>query len=464
MMTIKGLRPQYKFDSPDKDVVLMENKPVRISVGQESCEGDGKAILHVGRKPRIKITMPLKNVDLWQLSSKVFNPEAHQGDATLELTDRNITLNNGHICDFGGGKWSIVSEENEFSIISWESLREPFTVLGNVKSRIDSLVFHLLNCPELSLPNSKESTGNGGWSAISIITLSWKDWIVEFKSIPKLDETIKQLRDNGGFGLTHVGAMRKKDNSTFKIEDIGQLRDGFSCFMDFVVGRSCWPCFCVGYQDGAKTYEDWGTTFSRWYSPMTWGTGDWKQSKASETLEVLFPLFMEFFNQEQTKGALSECISWYLSTTEPGRPHIDQALILLQAGIERMSYEYAVNQKKLIHKTGFKDLRASDRFRMLFSSLGIPLDIPIELSDLTNLAKQLNWEDVPHSLTEIRNAVVHPEHKRKGQIKDIYYDAWRVAIEYLELSILAFCGYTGQYYSRIKEQNINVPWKKELSS
>jgi hypothetical protein len=135
----------------------------------------------------------------------------------------------------------------------------------------------------------------------------------------------------------------------------------------------------------------------------------------------------------------------------------------MQAAIERLAYEFVVRDKLLLTKQGFKDLRASDKFRLLFSSVKIPLDIPAETLELTKLAKQFNWQDSPHALTEIRNSLIHPDHKRRGQLDDVYYEAWKLGLWNLELGILAVCGYSGTYSSRLKfklpGKVEDVPWE-----
>jgi hypothetical protein len=111
---------------------------------------------------------------------------------------------------------------------------------------------------------------------------------------------------------------------------------------------------------------------------------------------------------------------------------------------------------------GFKDLLASDKFRIIFSSLGIPLEIPKETPEIDKLAKNFNWLDAPHALTEIRNSLVHPEHKKRGQIDSAYYEAWNLGLWYLEMGLLAVCGYSGTYGNRLKQRYVgqveNVPW------
>ena len=174
---------------------------------------------------------------------------------------------------------------------------------------------------------------------------------------------------------------------------------------------------------------------------------------------------MRRWANEEWRETLHEVIYWYLNANEPARG-TDAGIILAQTAIERLSYEFAVKEKRLLAVDGFKDLRASDRFRLLFSSLGIPLDIPAATPKLQRLAcnSQLKWLDAPHALTEIRNSLVHPEHKRRDQFRSVYYEAWNLSLWYLEMTILAICGYSGTYSNRLKlhwvGQVEDVPWKK----
>jgi hypothetical protein len=95
--------------------------------------------------------------------------------------------------------------------------------------------------------------------------------------------------------------------------------------------------------------------------------------------------------------------------------------------------------------------------------LNIQLDIPPETPKLLALANKSNWLDAPRALTEIRNSLVHPDHKNYGQLDKTYYEAWHLGLWYLEMGILAACGYKGTYGNRLKKrrwvgQVENVPW------
>ncbi|MDQ3017740.1 MAG: hypothetical protein M3R25_13600, partial [Bacteroidota bacterium] len=101
---------------------------------------------------------------------------------------------------------------------------------------------------------------------------------------------------------------------------------------------------------------------------------------------------MKVWANDDWRGALREIIYWYLNANFPFRGN-EAGIILTQAAIERLSYEYAVKDKRLVTADGFKNLWASDKFRLLFSYLRIPLDIPLATSELKKLAQnqKMKW-------------------------------------------------------------------------
>jgi len=155
-------------------------------------------------------------------------------------------------------------------------------------------------------------------------------------------------------------------------------------------------------------------------------------------------------------------IYWYLNSNSSKRG-IDAGIILSQAAVERLSFEYAAKQKRLLEAEGFQNLRASDKFRLLFSSLDIPIQIPALMPELRKLAGQFNWLDAPHAITEVRNSLVHPDHKRSGHFGKAFFPAWNLGQWYLELALLRICDYSGTYGNRLAQQRWvgevePVPW------
>lgn len=70
--------------------------------------------------------------------------------------------------------------------------------------------------------------------------------------------------------------------------------------------------------------------------------------------------------------------------------------------------------------------------------------------------------DAPHAITDIRNSLVHPVSKK--DVRNCYIEAWKLSLWYLELSVLALCGYDGIYTCRLTATYVTdskkVPWEK----
>ena len=306
---------------------------------------------------------------------------------------------------------------------------------------------------------SSEPNGTVIETTIEHMDLLCDEWKIELKSLSSTQQSIKFLNENGGYRLTHIGGIQKLDGSSFTGDDINECLTALCYFLSFVKGGWCNPICPVGFDEtGHRVWELWSSPREAWHRPFSWF-----DTHSTEQLTVLFKGFMKMWANDDWRGALREIIYWYLNANFSSRG-IDAGIILTQAAIERLSYEYAVKDKRLVTADGFKNLWASDKFRLLFSSLRIPLDIPLATSKLKKLAQnqKMKWIDAPHALTEIRNSLIHPEHKKRGQFDSAYFDAWNLGLWYLEMGILAICGYNGTYGNRLnlrrEGQVENVPW------
>ena len=93
--------------------------------------------------------------------------------------------------------------------------------------------------------------------------------------------------------------------------------------------------------------------------------------------------------------------------------------------------------------------------------MNISLEIATELKHLEIESKQKKWIDAPHALVEIRNSLVHPDHKQSGGF-DIhtYSEAHTLTLWYIEVSILAICKFNNLYSNRVKNGLVEeVPYK-----
>lgn len=343
----------------------------------------------------------------------------------------------------------------------WRPNNEPIIGLGDRRTKIASIYFHLFNYKLImGTRQSNEKEGNSIY-VISHVDFKASGWNVELKSLKTSPRTCEALGETGGYGLTHVGCLRKEDGSSFDGKTAEEMLTALRFFLSFSKGMWCNPCPAVGFDDKEnRVWEAWSSPQGHWAEPSSWF-----DPHHCDQLVSLFPGFLAKWENKSWQEALREVIYWYLSSncSTLGRGiGIDAGIILTQAAIERLSFEYAVRYKRLIEAEGFKKLKASDKFRLLFSSLDIPIDIPASLPELQKLAKKFNSLDAPQTITEVRNTLVHPEHKRRGQFDKVFFPVWNLSQWYLELALLKICDYSGTYSNRLIQRYVGqvetVPW------
>lgn len=435
------LKPSYDFQQPNDSILLTQAK---ISVLIEGKVHKGDAKVHLDLLPDASI----------HIYTSLPHTLSNQIDDIKELTvvGKKLPVFSTKVSTSSGGKFDVV----------WCLRKEPITGLGDQSTSINSVVFHLFNYKGLfGARRSVESVGKAS-HAIQHVDIKANGWNIELKSLPTTSETLKTLGETGGYGLTHIGCLQKEDGSSFEGKTAEEMLAVLRFFLSFSKGMWCNPCLAVGFDNEEnRVWEAWDSPKGRWAKPSSWF-----DPYHCEQLISFFPGFMDRWKNEEWREALQEVIYWYLSSncSTLGRDiGIDAGIILTQAAIERLSFEYAVRHKKLIEVNGFKNLRASDKFRLLLSSLGISIGIPSQTPELQKLAKKFNWPDAPHALTEVRNSLVHPEHKYRSQFGSAFYEAWNLGLWYLELSILRICGYSGSYSNRLVSNKWvgtveNVPW------
>jgi len=434
---INRFEPAFDFTACGSSV-LLHRGPAEITIDGNTYTGDGEVRLDL---------VPTAGVHFYG----AFQGVLPSTKITLfRVNERNIE---GFWVNIGGDVVALRTT------VKWCPTSEPIIGIGIDSTQMTRVVFHLFNFVDFfGTRRSSEQSGNMT-HAIEHVDLSSDGWQVELKSLPETRSNIERLKAEGGYRLTHIGCIERIDRSSFSAKEAQEYLSALGFFLSFVKGGWCEPVCAVGFDaSGNRVWESWSSPREPWYTPLSWF-----DPHNSLQLATLFSGFMTRWTDDNWREALHEVIYWYLNANHSSRG-IDAGIILTQAAIERLSYELAVKDRRLITIDGFKALRASDKFRLLFSTVGILLDIPAETPELQRLANtsQINWLDAPHALTEIRNSLVHPEHKRRVQFGNAYYEAWNLGLWYLEMSILAVCGYSGTYGNRLKQralgQTENVPW------
>lgn len=440
------LKPEFDFIKGESSVLIHQGNAEICIEGNKYC-GNSEVRLDL---------LPKADIHLYGYFKDVSVPDAmgaHTGQKTISSFSIDGRRIEGFRLSSGG---DVDSQEYN---VKWCPKSEPILGIGNESTQMSRLVFHLFNFVDLiGTRRSMEQIGTA-MHAIEHIDLVSDQWKIELKSLISTRENIEILKEAGGYQLTHIGDIQKVDGTSFSGKDASVCLKSLRFFLSFARGGWCEPICEVGFDEaGNRVWESWASPREPWHTPISW----FDPHNGSQ-LAILFPCFMEKWANDDWGEALQEIIYWYLSANFSSRG-IDAGIILTQAAIERLSYEYSVKDKRLLTVKGFKDIWASDKYRLLFSSVGLPLDLPNETPELRRFASQMNWLDAPHALTEFRNSLVHPEHKHRRQFDNAFIEAWNLGLWYLEMCVLAVCGYCGTYGNRLKKRFIgqveDVPWKK----
>jgi hypothetical protein len=292
------------------------------------------------------------------------------------------------------------------------------------------------------------------------IHLSADNWELHIYPISNNHEIIKNLKASNGYNFTHVSTLVKKDRQKFSISDLIEFFDYLTSFFSFV--RGFWVSPVIPFDKKGKILFDAITKprishWENWFS--------WSDRQYAEGVSILFPKLFKKWCDPFWKKHLNSLIYWYvMSNMQQGG--LDGAIVMSQIGLELMSWTLLVQDKKIIKIISSKKYKkyASEKFRKLFSCIGLPLDIPDELNKLKTFARQNNIKDAPHAITEIRNEFVHPKKKYSNVIDtNIKIETWKLTLWYLELTILKILDYNGQYFNRLKKgqwqgQVEPLPW------
>jgi len=437
-----NFEPAFNFIT-DESSILLHSKPAEVHVSGNIYTGNAEVRMNLAPRAKIYLCSCFENV-----------PESLPMGINFGKEKISSFKVAGHEIDgFSSGVGG--SADDKTMTIKWSPASEPLDgIVGNESSQIYSVVFHLFNFLDV-----RDIQGHQVFNNFDLLN---DEWEIKFNQIPQTGDNFKKIKSEGGCHLTHVGCIKKKDQTRFSGKVANDFLIMLRYFLSFAYGAWCEPICPVGLDEHSnRVWESWSSPREIGARPSTW----FDEHHVFQ-LQKLFPGFVEKWKDADWRQTLREIIYWHTNANNGQPIAIDAGIILTQAAIERLSYEYAVESQRLISNDGFKKLRASDKFKLLFSSIDLPIDIPIETPKLKQLAKdnKINWFDAPHAITEVRNSLVHPAHKIRNKIEPVLYEAWNLGLWYLELSILRICGYSGKYSNRLVNNKWvgtieDVPWK-----
>lgn len=422
--------PLFPFSEPNQSVIIAKDEAlIKDSTGTVLLHGNAEVRLDLLPRPRIHVLITnieeLDDIKKFELSIRFFSGEL----VFLELKNHEK-----HIKGFVT-EWKSSNPKDPSLIFSSSS--EPIFGIGNDDTHMQKIVFHLFNFKEMLADNVIYPEH---------VHLEADNLVVELKSLTESENNFKKLKNEGDYGLTHIGCFKKRDDTFISGKEAIETLHALQYFFSFAKGAWCNPVCAVGFDlSENRVWESWSSPIYSCSQNLS-QPKSWFDAYHSEQIENLFPGFMNHWNDQKWNDTFQKGIYWYLSANIS---RTDAGIILTQSALERLSYEYFKG------KTGAPtdSASASYKLRQLFSSLNIPIDITENTPDLKKMGDKWKWDDAPHALTEMRNYLVHPKNKyHPEKFGPAIYDAWNLGLWYLELSLLNLCGYSETYANRLNQR------------
>jgi hypothetical protein len=446
------IEPIYSQPSPNEPISLGQ-LTVQIAYKGATYEDVANISMVFVPNKRIEIVCPLKNAPL--LGHEIISDA--DSDLSITLKDRGIGFE-VFCASVGGdsGGTVFLAKKSGFEVTS-------------ASNSISTVTFHLFNFPDFLGPEDYILTTTDSVNRTSKrcdrIVLQSGDWRVTIAATDQTDKLTKAFKTRGGYALTHMGQITRVDESTYSSEQLTELLNCLHYFLSFALGRWAGVALPVGFDAaGNRVFEEWGmriTADGAWH-----GGSSWFDSHHSELLSQIFPGFVTLWMSKLWRKPLMDALYWYLGACDRRVGiGVDTGLILAQTALELLAWNYCVVDRKMISPSAFQPRRlsAADKFRLLASSLNIPLEIPANLTAL-HARRGSKWMDSMDAITDIRNSLVHPATQHK-LLPSSYFEAWKLSLWYIELVLLRLSGHTGMYANRLSQRWSGivdrVPWAQK---
>ena len=337
---------------------------------------------------------------------------------------------------------------------------EPVDICYCSVPKMREIVFHLVNFYDFTEGRLDLLVRNNRYRGrFSRITLQGGGWDIVVHPLPSTRTSIEDLSTQGGYGVTHIGRIRRRLGGAFSVHQARAILEILRLFLSFARGAFTGAVLPLGFDKLRQTqWAQWGAQHIvypwRYY-------GGWFHGKPASLLEDIFPGFFDLCRNPLWKERLRETIYLYLRANDTRGAGVDGGLILAQATLEKIAWIHCVESRGLYSAQHFgsRAMPARRKIAALLQDLGIPLRFPPRLRALASAARKNGWQDGPEAIVHIRNEVVHAERR---YARPPFSEAWRLAQWYIELALLSLAGHSGYYVDRIAAEHTGdiskVPW------
>jgi len=337
----------------------------------------------------------------------------------------------------------------------------------------DELKFHIVNLHNfigrsIDYPPHESSQS----SAARRIALSDDNWDITIDGVENLKELLDELAREGGYAITHVGILRKRDNQPFRASEALEQMALLGFFLSFVEGRWCHPIFLIGLRKGEIIFRD----LSSRHRVTQWDTNwRWSPSEANY-LDLAYKGFVSKWNDPNWRETIALILEFYIRANIY---HVVELSVLDSfTAMDRFASAYSLENvgsaneriRRTLALAGMDRQRPNRELCIFFEEFYNRYCPPRKIADGATI------------LTDFRHGVVHGNRgistgderdrmKNRPKLDDdsdatnpilpfpLRIHAMQYGLWCVEMSLLYLIGYNGRYNDRItRAQDVLIHW------
>ncbi|WP_262576114.1 hypothetical protein [Agrobacterium tumefaciens] len=241
--------PRYVSEQTNAPIELGCRNAEIFSNGK-TINGRGWAQLHLGLREHVVVTVEVE--DYFDAASILYS----SADLMLKLEGAS------HPTAVISTQTRTTDEKCELKLVARSGT---FELCRDRRIRLKSAILHLVSFPAFvclceNSPDFLFEEG-GKHQRLGRIVLAHKEWLIEIQELPRTREIVKQLKSDGGSGITHVVKVDRCDGKSFPISALWRVIGDLHRFLSFARGQWTSIFGPAGYDAGNASVYDHGEHF-----------------------------------------------------------------------------------------------------------------------------------------------------------------------------------------------------------
>jgi hypothetical protein len=295
-------------------------------------------------------------------------------------------------------------------------------------------------------------------------------WLLDMDALNPNREQLDRLRRSGGYGATHTLSLSRADGSPFTAEEATQALYAVRSALSLVVGRRADVILPVGWKDEKPVWARWTAGLVDGFrEPGTWLDASIGGAQVGEVTGQ----FLDRWSDPLCSDTLRYATSYYVQALALG---VELGTAAAVSGLLLVAFSWLVEEKRLYPHSTWEGLRpqAESQIRALLQLDECHIDtaVPAAFANLADVAQRLAADAQPGAalrdglgcVIKMRNDVIHPTRTKRTKWSAYQWaEAHGLAVHFLELALLAYVSYRGQFHPRVTANRWlgyvqDVPW------